>query len=388
MIRRPPASPAPAGLYIHFPFCASRCSYCDFAAFAGRDDEIERYLKALEYEILESQRGLPASVETIYIGGGTPSRLGPERLFRILTAVGRRFEISAGCEITLECNPDSVDGESLLGFRQAGVTRVSIGLQSLDDRVLAEAGRPHDSQQGRRAIQLARETAGLEVGTDLIAGLPAEDLRSWDATVAEAAALGIDHLSVYLLETDKKRGTKGAASQDDLADAYRRTVETLQRNGFQQYEISNFARCGRVSRHNMKYWTDVWYGGFGLGAHSYYGGRRRANSGDLDEYLRLIADREEPLEWRDRWEAQARLEEAVILGLRMTAGFDLECLGSRYEVDLGGLYRECWSRAEEAGLLERRDSMVKLTLRGRLLSNELFADLLSGERIHEDSGSC
>lgn len=376
MIGRPPASPAPAGLYIHFPFCASRCSYCDFTTFAGRDDDMERYLRALEYEILEFQTEMPQSIDTIYIGGGTPSRMGPERLARLLTAVGRRFEIASGAEVTLECNPESVDEQALRGFRQAGATRVSIGIQSLDDAVLAEAGRLHDSSRGRAAACQACATAELEVGVDLIAGLPGEDLQGWRGTVAEAAALGVDHLSVYLLEGD-------GPSPDDLAEAYRISVEALESDGFEQYEISNFARRGRLCRHNLKYWTDVWYGGFGLGAHSYYGGERTCNTADLDDYLAAIADRREPLARRQGWNAAARLEEAVILGLRLTAGIDLEILGGRYEVDLEGRYRKCWSRAQEAGLLEWSYPRVKLTARGRLLSNELFAELLQEGTAHE-----
>ncbi len=378
MIRRPPASPAPAGIYIHFPFCASRCSYCDFTTYAGRDGDIDGYLSALQHEILHLQQGLPRGVDTIYIGGGTPSRMGPERLSEVLAAVGRRFEVAVGAEVTLECNPESIDEATLRGFRQAGATRVSIGLQSLDDDVLAAAGRLHDSSGGVAAVRQARATAGLEVGVDLIAGLPEEDLERWPETVRSAAALGVDHLSVYLLEGEKP-------SPPGLAEVYSGTVEALKLSGFEQYEISNFAREGRLSRHNLKYWTDVWYGGFGLAAHSYYGGERRSNTGDLDAYLAAIADGREPLEGLDRWDGPARLEEALILGLRLNEGVDLEVLGDRYEVDLGGCYRECWGRAVEAGLLEWMYPQVKLTERGRLLSNELFADLLQGETVHERS---
>lgn len=378
MVRRPPACPAPAGIYIHFPFCASRCSYCDFKTFAGRDDDIDDYLGALEYEILEFQKGLPERVDTIYIGGGTPSRMEPERLSRLLAAVGRRFEVAAGAEVTLECNPESIDGRSLGRFADAGTTRVSIGIQSLDDDVLSAAGRLHDSERGVAAVHRARATAGLEVGADLIAGLPGEDLACWRKTVASAAALGTDHLSIYLLEGD-------GPSPAGLAAAYLETVETLEESGFEQYEISNFARHGRRSRHNLKYWTDAWYGGFGLGAHSYFGGERRSNTGDLDRYLQAIASREDPLERLAGWDAAARMEEALILGLRLNDGVDLEALGERYEVDLGGRYRECWGRAAEAGLLDWSYPRVKLTARGRLLSNELFADLLQGETAHERS---
>jgi oxygen-independent coproporphyrinogen-3 oxidase len=330
---------------------------------------MDRYIAALEYEIRELQIGMSEPVDTIYIGGGTPSRMGPERFSRLLAAVGSRFEVAKGAEITLECNPESVDTDSLRAFRQAGATRVSIGLQSLDDGVLAAAGRLHDSACGREAVRLARATAGLEVGADLIAGLDGENLDRWGETVTEAAALGADHLSVYLLEGAKP-------SPSGLSAAYRGTVARLSRKGFEQYEISNFAREGRVSRHNMKYWTDVWYAGFGLGAHSYYAGERRANSADLDGYLRAIERRAEPAERTDGWSAAARLEEALILGLRLNEGVDLEALGDRYEVDLGGRYRESWGRAAEAGLLEWSYPRVRLTARGRLLSNELFAELL------------
>ncbi len=300
--------------------------------------------------------------------------------------MGSRFDLAPDAEITLECNPESADGAKLRGFRDAGATRVSIGVQSLDDEVLRRVGRAHDGRRALEAVDRAIETPGLEVNVDLIAGLPGEDLARWGRTVSRVAARGADHLSVYLLETDKQTplaraiasGRVAIADDDAMAEAYEETVRALEAGGMELYEISNFARAGRVSRHNEKYWTDHWYAGFGLGAHGYAHGRRRANLDVLDRYLGAIARGGDPVAEHDEWEPSRRLEEALILGLRLARGVDKDELGRRYGVDLDERYAEAWSRAEQAGLTVREGRRVRLTAGGRLRCNELFAEILGG----------
>lgn len=376
----------PAGVYVHFPFCAIRCSYCDFATVAGRDERIEAYLRALEIEIASFQHEAPAEVDSIFLGGGTPSRLPPDSVARLLAALGRRFRLAPDTEVTIEANPESLSPRRLDGYRRAGITRISIGVQSLDDGVLRSVGRAHDAALAERAIVLARGVGFASVSADLIAGLPGEDLAEWPRTLARIVELGVDHLSVYLLETDKDtplgRAVRGgrvrAADEDALAACYRRGVETLRRAGFEHYEISNFARRGHRSRHNVKYWRDVPYAGFGLGAHAYLGGERRANRRDLDGYLADLEAGRDPLAEREPRDARRRLEEALMLGLRLIEGVDLAALADRYGIDPARCFAGAWERAEQAAVLERRGSRIRLTDRGRLCSNELFAELVGG----------
>jgi oxygen-independent coproporphyrinogen-3 oxidase len=379
-----PAFAGPAGVYVHFPFCAARCTYCDFPTVAGRDSEIEDYLEALDREIEGGQPDLPAAVDTIYLGGGTPSRMSADQVHRVIRALRRRFDLHDGAEVTLEGNPESLTRERLGGYREAGVTRVSVGIQSLDDGVLRDTRRPHDAAGGLAAVARARACGFTEINVDLIAGLPGEALGIWSESVRTMLDSEPSHVSVYLLETDKhtplsravRSGRTRAASEDALVSAYRHSVEVLGDHGLEQYEISNFARPGSRSRHNLKYWSDQPYGGFGLGAHAYVGGRRRSNLRDLDAYLRRVAAGEDPVEWEDPWDPRRRLAEALILGLRLAEGVDLHGLGERYGTDVGALFERAWDRARAAGVIEWHGSRVALTPSGRLCSNELFAELI------------
>ena len=379
----PPAA-APLGIYVHFPFCSVRCTYCDFPTVAGRDDRIETYLDALIAEIDSFQPDAGGAADTIFFGGGTPSRMRPESAARVLAAIGGRFDVSDDAEITLEGNPESLTAEALSGFRSAGITRISVGVQSLDDAVLKRVGRAHDAATAARAVALAREAGFKEVSLDLIAGLPGEDLSSWPDTVRKAAGLRPDHVSVYLLESDKdtplgraiRGGRTRVAGDDAMADSYEETVLALNDAGFPLYEISNFARAGCRSRHNLKYWSDAPYAGFGLGAHGYVLGERRSNRRDLDGYLADVEADVSPVDWREPYDRDRRLEEALFLGLRVVEGVDLETLGARYDVDLAARHAVAWERADAAGLIVWDGSRVRLTPGGRVRSNELFAELI------------
>jgi oxygen-independent coproporphyrinogen-3 oxidase len=379
-----PPPPAPLGIYVHFPFCSVRCTYCDFATVAGRDDRIETYLGALIREIESLQPEAGGAADTIFFGGGTPSRMTPESVARVLSALRGRFDVSRDAEITLEGNPESLTAPALSGFRNAGVTRISVGVQSFDDAVLKRVGRAHDAATAARAVGLAREAGFGEISLDLIAGLPGEDLSSWPETVRKAAALRPDHVSVYLLESDKdtplgravRSGRTRVAGDDVMADIYDETVIALEAAGFPLYEISNFARDGCRSRHNLKYWSDAPYAGFGLGAHGYVGGERRSNRRDLDGYLADVTASVSPVDWREPYDRDRRLEEALFLGLRVVEGVDLETLGARYGVDLAARHAVAWERAGAAGLIARDGARVRLTPGGRVRSNELFAELI------------
>lgn len=379
----PPES-APLGIYVHFPFCAVRCTYCDFATVAGRDDRIETYLDALIQEIQTLQPEAVGAADTIFFGGGTPSRMRPASVARVLAAIRGRFDVSDNAEITLEGNPESLTAEALSGFKSVGITRISVGVQSFDDAVLKRVGRAHDAATAAQAVGLAREAGFAEVSLDLIAGLPGENLSSWPDTVRRAAALLPDHVSVYLLESDKdtplgrsiRGGRTRVAGDDAMADTYEETVLALDEAGFPLYEISNFARAASRSRHNLKYWSDAPYAGFGLGAHGYVLGERRSNRRDLDGYLADVAASILPVDWRESYDRERRCEEALFLGLRVVEGVDLETLGARYEVDLKERHAVAWERATAAALIDWEGSRVRLTPGGRVRSNELFAELI------------
>jgi oxygen-independent coproporphyrinogen-3 oxidase len=361
-----------------------RCAYCDFPTVAGRDDRIGRYVDALLAEIGSMQPEARGAADTIFFGGGTPSRMNPLDVARVLSALRRRFDVAVDAEITLEGNPESLTGEALSGFFSAGITRISVGVQSFDDAVLARVGRAHDARGAKAAVKRARAAGFPEVSLDLIAGLPGEDLDRWPDTVREAAALGPDHLSIYLLESDKdtplgravRGGRTSVAGDDAMAETYERTVATLAEAGFPLYEISNFARGPHRSRHNLKYWTDAPYAGFGLGAHGYLSGARRANRKDLDGYLSALEAGDDPVAWKERYDRDRRVEEALFLGLRVAEGVDLDGLGARYDVDLKVRHEAAWERGTAASLIAWEGATVRLTAAGRVRSNELFAELI------------
>lgn len=379
-----PASPEPLGIYVHFPFCSIRCGYCDFPTVAGRDDRIAAYLDALAREIGEGQPGLPRRADTVFLGGGTPSRMEPHQVARVVDAVRARFDLDDGAEITLEGNPESLERSRLDGVLEAGVNRISVGVQSLDDAVLRRAGRAHGAKEAFRALADARAAGFRNVSADLIAGLPGERLEAWGETVRRVQGAGPDHVSVYLLETDKdtpmargiRTGRILAHDDDLLAAAYEETVSILEAEGLVLYEISNFARAGRRSRHNVKYWTDAPFAGFGNGAHGYVGGVRRANVRGIDAYIDAVARGEDPLDWSEPFDRRRRLGEALFLGLRRREGVDLAALAARYGEDPEATWAEAWERALAAGLAERRGSTVRLTSLGRLCSNDLFAEFV------------
>ena len=381
----PNASDPPLGIYVHFPFCSIRCTYCDFPTVAGRDDRIEAYLDALIDEIATHQPDAAGAADTVFLGGGTPSRMTGAQARRVLDALRARFALADDAEITLEGNPESLSAAALAGYRQAGVSRISVGVQSLDDGVLARVGRAHDAAEARRAVADAKAAGFPDVSVDLIAGLPGERGEAWARTISEVVSWAPDHVSVYLLETDKDtplaRGVRSGRvridDDDAMAAIYEATAEALESAGYPLYEISNFARPGHRSRHNLKYWTDAPYAGFGLGAHGYVGGERRANVRDLDAYMTAVASGASPRAWAEPFDLERRLEEALFLGLRVAEGIDLAAVRKRYGLDPEVRFAAAWERGTAAGLIEREGTSIRLTRAGRVRSNELFAELVT-----------
>ena len=282
----------PLGIYVHIPFCRQKCIYCDFYSLPNREEEMDAYCAALETRLLETDFS-GCAADTVYFGGGTPSLLDPARLNAVLETVYRACKVVPEAEITLEANPDSAgDRNALRDLRSAGFNRISLGMQSASDAELASLGRVHTMEQVRRAVDAARWAGFDNLSLDLIYGLPGQTVETWRKNLEAAVSLLPEHLSCYGLKAEK--GTPLYARRDLLpceeiqAEMYLETVKFLEVNGFLQYEISNFAKPGRESRHNLKYWTLGEYAGFGPGAHSDFRGVRCAWPRDLTEWLRAV----------------------------------------------------------------------------------------------------
>ncbi|HEY2964590.1 MAG TPA: radical SAM family heme chaperone HemW [Pyrinomonadaceae bacterium] len=370
-----------AGIYIHIPFCSSRCSYCDFATGLYQSDLAERYVCALVEEIdLSREHG--ASVDTIYFGGGTPSLLDPSQLRRILRALHEQFAVDPASEITLEINPGSVTLEKLREFRGLGINRASFGVQTFDDRELAKLGRSHTAADARRTFHDLRSAGFENVSFDLIAGLPGQTLAGWQRNVDEALALRPEHLSFYLLEVHSgtplaqhiQRGIQPQPDEDLAAVMYEWMLERASQAGYEHYEISNLCRPGFQARHNTKYWTAAPYFGFGCSAHSYDGRRRRwSNQRDVLEYVRLAEKGSSPIVEEQDLTVNELRSEAVFLGLRLMRGVDLKRYRESFGVDLRVERATDLERFCEAGLVEVDGDLVRLTRSGALLSNEVFS---------------
>ena len=370
-----------AGLYIHIPFCSSRCSYCDFATGLYQSELAERYVRALIVEI-GSSRYAGENVDTIYFGGGTPSLLSPAQLERILASIYERFEITAGPEITLEINPGSATPEKLRAFRSLGVNRASFGAQTFDDAELAKLGRSHNSADTLRTFAALREAGFANVSFDLIAGLPGQTLEGWQRNIKQALDLAPEHLSFYLLEVHSgtplaehiRRGIQPQPDDDLAGVMYEWMIEQAAAAGYEHYEISNLCRPGFHSRHNVKYWTAASYYGFGCSAHSYDGDMRRwSNQRDALKYVEIVESGASPVVEEQLLEQNDVRAEAVFLGLRLMQGVDLRRYRESFGVDLRDEHADDLDRFCKAGLIELDGDLIRLTRTGALLSNEVFA---------------
>ena len=373
------------GLYIHIPFCRSKCDYCDFYSLAGRGEGcMDAYQKALIAHMAESgplTKGW--QVDTVYFGGGTPSLFGAKRLKAVLAAAARRFDLAKDAEITVECNPDSVDRRSLAALRRAGVNRLSMGMQSADDEQLKSLGRPHTFQQTREAVAAARAAKFTNISLDLIYGLPGQDMDSWQASVEAALTLEPEHLSCYGLKVEPGtrlddrvvRGEK-LPDEDLQADMYLWMVDRLSASGYRQYEISNFARTGCQSRHNLKYWMGRPYLGFGPGAHSDFGGRRFSFMRDLDGYIEGVLGGGRVIDQCDLIPQRERGSEYLMLRLRTIRGIEEWEYRREYFMNFDPIEQKL-EEYERQGWAQRHDRRWNLTAKGFLVSNQLIGDLLT-----------
>jgi oxygen-independent coproporphyrinogen-3 oxidase len=360
------------GLYLHLPFCHTHCTYCPFAISTDLALQ-DRYVDALVREI--EARGDRGAVDSIYLGGGTPSRTSLDNLARVFALLRERFDVHADAEISMEANPEDVTPESLAAWRAMGVNRLSIGVQSFDDAELRAIGRVHDRM---RAVEAVRDAvaSGMRANLDLILGLPQQTLDSFRATLDTALDLGAGHLSLYMLDLEEKtplqtqvaRGRVTLPEDDAVAELYVEAIERLGRAGLRQYEISNFAREGEECRHNLRYWTRGEYHGLGLGAHSFLGHERFANTRDIRHYIELSPDARDFSEILGENEVR---RETIFLRLRQTSGIHYEELAR-----LCGQEGIEWTeRGLVDGWLRRVDGGVAFTPAGFLQSTEYISRL-------------
>ena len=370
-----------AGLYVHIPFCSSRCSYCDFATGLYESELAERYVGAVVREI-DSSRQTGQRVDTIYFGGGTPSLLAPAQLERILSSLFEHFDLDDAAEITLEINPGSATLERLREFRRLGINRASFGAQTFDDAELAKLGRSHSAADALRTFADLRDAGFTNVSFDLIAGLPGQTLDGWQRNVEQALKLEPEHLSFYLLEVHSgtplaehiKRGLQPVPDEDLAAVMYRRMLEQASAAGYEHYEISNLCVPNFESRHNLKYWTGEPYYGFGCSSHSYDGTAHRwSNQRDVRKYVEMVERGESPVVDEQQLTQDEVRAEAIFLGMRLMRGIDARWYRESFGVDLRDEHGEDLDRFCKAGLVEFEGDLIRLTRTGALLSNEVFA---------------
>ena len=372
----------PLGLYLHIPFCKQKCVYCDFYSLAGNEARMSEYTDALCAHLAQAAPSASdRTIDTIYFGGGTPSYLGAPRLNRILDTVFRHYSVSADAEITLEANPDSAgDPETLKSLRQAGFNRISLGMQSACAEELADIGRIHTPEQVGIAVSSARSAGFDNLSLDLIYGLPRQTLSRWKENLAAAVALHPEHLSCYGLKVEEgtplfaRRVTAALPGDEAQADMYLHTVEFLTAHGYPQYEISNFSRPGRQSRHNLKYWVLGEYLGFGPGAHSDFGGVRFAYDRNLSAYLNGVQSGSLSYSEWEEIPASQRGAEWLMLNLRTVRGLDPSEFESRFHRSFS-TFLPFLTQCQQAGYAALEEGRWHLTAEGFLLSNQIIGEL-------------
>ena len=387
------------GLYVQVPFCASKCTFCNFSSRVEPERAFDAYCEAVAREIEQLPKLFGAAgvapellrlpVDTIYLGGGTPTLLGAERLARLLDGLRRNLRFASSLEFTIELAPSSADDALLAAMRRLGVNRLSIGAQSFSDRELAAVGRLHSAADTVEQVRRARQAGYRNIGLDLIAGLPHQTEASWLRTLQQAMRVLPGRVSVYLFEIDEnsrlgsellRHGSRydadAAPGDDFMAGAYEKAREFLRAEGYEQYEISNFARPGFESRHNRKYWRLDPYVGIGAGAHSFHGARRWSNVIAPNEYASKLARGESPIAESRTLSSWEQIEEFFFLGLRQRDGIDLGAARRRWGKAPFDFWKERIAALESEGLLERQGEQLRLLDRACLVSNEVFEAFL------------
>lgn len=372
-------------LYIHIPFCKSKCHYCDFNSYEGKENLIPAYINALKREICIYGEGLKEySIGTVYIGGGTPSLLDTQYLCDLMDTCMSNFSISRNAEITIESNPGTLTRDKLFLYKDSGINRISIGLQAWQDSLLEKIGRIHKVSDFIENFELAREAGFKDINVDLIFGLPQQTFNDWVETVGNVMVLGPSHISCYSLKIEEGTLFGRMAASGDLAETddeidrnmYKYVIEKASENKYMHYEISNFAKPGFKCRHNLRYWYAEEYIGIGAGAHSYFKGVRFNNVYSIEDYISSIFKQEVPVENRQIIDNEESMAEYMMLGLRLTGGVEAGMFQKRYGEDMFDIFAGQVEKLVKRRLISVEGERIRLTRLGLDLANQVFMEFI------------
>lgn len=373
----------PLELYVHIPFCVRKCQYCDFLSGPSDEETKDRYIEALLKEIRAAEHTEDYEIVSVFIGGGTPSALKAEAIASIMRTLQEQFFFCEDAEVTIEANPGTVDLEKLTIYRNVGINRLSLGLQSTDAEELKLLGRIHSYEEFLKSYEWAREAGFSNINIDLMFAIPGQTGEAWRQHLYQVAELNPEHISAYSLIIEE--GTPFAEQNLDLPDEdteyqmYEDTAEILERYGYRQYEISNYAKQGYMCRHNAGYWQRREYLGFGLGASSLYRGMRFSNTRRMQEYLKESRNPDQIRKDVTVLSRNERIEEFMFLGLRMTEGISEKKFEENFDVRLMDVYGDILQKYEETGFMEHIETKWRLTRKGIYVSNHILADFLLDE---------
>ena len=373
----------PLELYVHIPFCVRKCQYCDFLSSPSDEETKDRYIEALLKEIRAAEHTENYEIVSVFIGGGTPSALKAEAIASIMRTLQEQFFFCEDAEVTIEANPGTVDLEKLTIYRNVGINRLSLGLQSTDAEELKLLGRIHSYEEFLKSYEWAREAGFSNINIDLMFAIPGQTGEAWRQHLYQVAELNPEHISAYSLIIEE--GTPFAEQNLDLPDEdteyqmYEDTAEILERYGYRQYEISNYAKQGYMCRHNAGYWQRREYLGFGLGASSLYRGMRFSNTRRMQEYLKESRNPDQIRKDVTVLSRNEQIEEFMFLGLRMTEGISEKKFEENFDVRLMDVYGDILQKYEETGFMEHIETKWRLTRKGIHVSNHILADFLLDE---------
>jgi oxygen-independent coproporphyrinogen III oxidase len=373
--------------YLHIPFCEHICHYCDFNKVFLKGQPVDEYLRSLEIEIKNTLASYPTTqLSTIYVGGGTPTSISLQQLEYFLDIIQKHlFPHGNIQEFTFEANPGNLEKEKLQLLKEAGVNRISFGVQSLDDELLHRIGRTHRKKDVMDTIALAQDVGFENINIDLMYGLPGQTMNMFKETIELSFQLNVQHFSAYSLIVEPKtvfynlmmKGQLHLPTQDEEADMYEYIMDQMNNHGYIQYELSNFALKGYESRHNLTYWDNEEYYGFGAGAHSYIHGTRRSNAGPLKKYMKKIEEKGFPFLEENQISKEEAMEEEMFLGLRKTEGVSKRKFFEKYNLMIEDVFQVQIDEQKRKGLLEETEEFIRLTHKGKMLGNEVFQAFLT-----------
>ena len=368
------------GLYVHIPYCAKKCNYCDFKSYAGQLDSTPAYFSMLQQEVIDkAKQAKEYQVDSIFIGGGTPSLVEPHDIATVMETIQNHYTIAEDCEITIEANPGTLTAEKCRIYRAVGINRISLGLQSANEKELAFLGRIHTFQDYLEAVDMAYKAGFTNISTDLIFGIPKQTAEGFIHTLKQVLALPVTHISAYSLIVEEgtsfyelqENGALPLPEESEERTMYWQAIALLQQHGFQQYEISNFAKEGYASRHNEKYWIGAPYLGFGVAAHSYFQGWRFWNPDTISAYL----TEEKPID-QEEITIEEAMNEYMMLGLRRTEGVSETAFFQKFQQSMKERYAQQIEKLQNLGLLEETEDCIRLTRKGLDYANLAFMEFV------------